>query len=135
MPEMIARCGFKCHACPAYFENNRTSSDQTETARGWKKYFNLAVPAKTIRCNGCLTKDSGGYAFPTRGCFFSECVQAKGLDNCAACSDYPCETLEERMRDCENVRERFHGKVTTGEFNRFIAPYDPRATLDGIRKK
>jgi hypothetical protein len=35
MTEMIARCGFKCHACLAYKGINKTPEDQAEAARAW----------------------------------------------------------------------------------------------------
>jgi hypothetical protein len=134
MMEMISRCGFKCHACMAFKDNNKTAADQAVVAHGWAEYFGVVVLPEKIRCNGCLAKDRGGYDFPDTDCPIAPCVTAKGLDNCAGCPDYACEKLETRMRACDEVRERFLGKVSREEFERFIMPYDSRTTLNGIRK-
>ncbi len=133
MPEMIARCGFKCHDCVAFVGRNKTPEDQAEAARAWRKYFDLAVPAADIRCNGCLAKDRGSYRFPERSCYFSACVLKRGLDNCGACSEYPCGRLEARMKSCDKVCEKFRNRITRAEFRKCIAPYDLKTTLDRIR--
>lgn len=133
MSEMIARCGFKCHACMAFKDNNMTPADQARVAEGWLKYFGLTVSPETIRCNGCMAQDRGGYDFPSLTCPIAPCVVERGLDNCAACADYPCAKIEELMRVCEQVKARFQGSISADEFDRFIAPYDARATLSHTR--
>jgi len=135
MSEMIARCGFKCHVCLAFNGINKTPEDREEASRAWKKYYGLNIPAAEMRCNGCLSKDRGGYRFPEPNCYFSACVQKRGLDNCAACSIYPCERLEERMRGCDRVRDKFHDRISRSEFQKCIAPYDMRATLERLRRR
>ena len=109
MGEMIARCGFKCHLCLAFQENNKDHADQIRVAKGWSKYFDLNVPAEKIRCNGCLPDDSGGLEFPDKNCPIRPCVIERGLENCAYCEDYPCEKLETRMSGVEEVAKRFYG--------------------------
>lgn len=135
MSEMIARCGFKCHACVAFSGINKTSRDQEAAARAWKKYYGLVVPATEIRCNGCLSTDRGGYRFPEPSCYFSACVRKKGVDNCAACSEYPCQRLRRRMEECDEVCEKFRDTIPRVEFRKCIAPYDMRSRLESIRKK
>jgi hypothetical protein len=135
MAEMIARCGFKCHLCLAFRENNKDYADQIRVANGWSKYFGLDVPPEKIRCNGCLPHDSGGLEFPAKNCPIRPCVIEGGLENCAYCEDYPCEKLEARMSGVEEVAKRFYGTIPQEEYDNFIAPYDSRKTLDGIRKK
>jgi Zn-finger protein len=135
MEEMIARCGFQCHLCPAFRENNKSPADQVRVAAGWSKYFGLDVPPEKIRCNGCLPNDSGGFDFPDKNCSIRPCVIERGLENCAYCENYPCGKLEERMTGVEEVAKRFLGVISQEEYDNFIAPYDARKILDGIRKK
>lgn len=134
MPRMIARCGFKCHACLAFVGVNKTTENQAKAAKAWKKDYDLAVPAADIRYNGCLSKDRGGYRFPEPHCYFSACAQDRGLDNCAGCPEYPCMKLERRMRKCDAVLDRFRGRIPERDFKGCLAPYDPRFTLDRLRK-
>ncbi len=134
MREMIGRCGFRCDVCMAFVDNNNTAADQARVAEAWSKYFGLTVPPQQIRCNGCLAEDRGGYEFPDQKCPIAPCVVSRGLGNCAFCADYPCEKLEGRMRACGGVAKRFRDAVPKEEFERFVAPYDARTTLNEIRK-
>ena len=135
MIEMIARCGFQCHLCLAFRENNRNRADQIRVAKGWLKYFDLDVPVEKIRCNGCLPNDSAGLEFPDKNCPIRPCVIERGFENCAYCGDYPCGKLDPRISGVEEVAKRFIGTIPQEEYDNFIAPYDSRRTLDGIRKK
>jgi hypothetical protein len=135
MAEMIARCGFSCHLCLAFRENNKNHADQVRVANGWLEYFGLDIPPEKIRCDGCLPDDSGEFDFPDQNCAIRLCVVEKGLENCAYCEDYPCEKLEARMSSVEKVAKRFQGTIKQEGYDNFIAPYDARKTLDGIRKK
>jgi hypothetical protein len=124
MAEMIARCGFQCHLCLAFRENNKGRTDQIRVAKGWSKYFDLDVPAEKIRCNGCLPNDSGGLEFPDKNCPIRPCVIERGLENCAYCKDYPCEKQEARMSGVEEVAKQFTGTIPQEEYDNFIVPYD-----------
>lgn len=133
-PEMIARCGFKCHDCAAFIANNRTHADQVRAAEGWATYFGLVAPPEQIRCNGCMSADRGGYESPEKNCPIAPCAKGKGFRNCAECGEYPRDKLEARMRVCDEVIERHRVKAPRKEYDRFIAPYDARTTLNAIRK-
>jgi Zn-finger protein len=121
--------------CLGFRENNKDLADQIRVAEGWSQYFGLDVPPEKIQCNGCLPDDSGGLNFPDKNCPIRPCVIERGLDNCAYCEDYPCAKLEERMTGVEEGVRRFSGKISQEEYDNFIAPYDTRKTLDGIRRK
>jgi hypothetical protein len=134
MKTMIARCGFRCDLCGALVRNSPTSADRLDAAAGWAKYFHLKVKPDSMRCNGCLARDCSGYEFPEKNCAIRRCVLERGIDNCAACAEYPCTKLEKRMRGVEKVIKRFRNEVPKREFDRFIAPYDARTTLNQLRQ-
>jgi diguanylate cyclase (GGDEF)-like protein len=77
MTDMIGRCGFKCHACLAFKDNNPTAADQSRVAEGWARYSGLVVPPEKIRCNGCMAKDRGEYDFPDMNCPIAPCEIAR----------------------------------------------------------
>lgn len=89
---MIACCGLNCSECNAYVatqENDDRKRD--ETARQWSKMFRADIKAEQINCNGC--KSQGAKFFYCNTCEIRKCCLDKGVENCAACADYICETL------------------------------------------
>ena len=130
---MIARCGFRCDSCGAFVKNSKKASDRIELAAGWAKYFHLNMKPDALRCNGCLADDCGEYDLPDKKCAIRRCVIEKKLENCAQCGDYPCKELEQRMVGVEKVIKRFRNNIPRREFDRFIAPYDARTTLNRLK--
>ena len=45
---LIARCGYRCDLCPAYWENIHGPEDQQRTSDGWFKYFGFRIPPDEI---------------------------------------------------------------------------------------
>jgi hypothetical protein len=135
MSELIARCGFQCHGCPAYKKNIKDSNDQRRVSEGWAKYYGFRMLPEKIRCDGCLTDDSESLELPDRNCPIRPCVLEKGLGNCAECETYPCDKLEQRMRDYEAVAKRHEGRISAEDHAMFIAPYDSRLLLNRIRER
>lgn len=133
MKKIIARCGFRCDLCPAYVQNSHTAVDRFRAAAGWSKYFRLKVKPESMRCYGCFAEKGKGFEFPAEGCTVSRCVVKRQLGNCSECGDYPCKALNERMNGVERVIKRFRNKIPKKEFDRFIAPYDARTTLDRLK--
>jgi len=89
---MIAYCGLNCSKCEAYLatrENNDRKRE--ETARKWSKMYGADIKADQINCGGC--KSNGAKFFHCDMCEIRRCSSAKGLENCAACESYICDTL------------------------------------------
>ena len=131
----IAPCGFRCDRCLAFAANAKTHADRVRGSAAWAKYYHLQVPPQRMQCHGCAGGKVEGLQFPDPKCEIRPCVLERGIETCADCRDYPCETLESRMKSCDRVVERCRGTIPADEFDRFIAPYDCRATLDAVRKK
>ena len=111
MEKMIAFCGLVCTECPALLATRDDDDDKRkETAELWSKQFNLDLKPEDINCQGCLSDgvDVFGHC---KVCEMRKCGRDKGLDNCAHCDEYACETL--------------------GNFFK-VAPY-AKAALDDIR--
>jgi len=134
MTEKIARCGFKCHLCPAFVENIHSPVDQVKGASAWSLYFSVNIPAGMMKCHGCMSNKDDGFAFPDMNCPVRPCATEKGLENCALCRDYICAKLKSRMDGYESARKRFQGEIPQDEFEKYIAPYDAQKTLGEIRK-
>jgi hypothetical protein len=135
MAEIIARCGFRCHLCPAFKQNQTEEGDRQATAENWSAFFGVDMPPEQIKCNGCLAADDPALALPDKGCQIRPCVIERGLDNCGPCPDYMCDKLRTRTVSYEKVASLFRGMLSQEKYDKFFAPYDARKTLNAIRRR
>ncbi len=131
----IAPCGFRCDLCLAFVAVARSHADRVRGSAAWAKYYHLQVTPQQMRCHGCREGKVEGLKFPDPKCEIRRCVSKRGLQTCADCADYPCDDVTQRMQSCDDVVLRCRGRIPVEDFTRFIAPYDCRATLEGLRKK
>jgi hypothetical protein len=96
--EMIAYCGLNCITCPIYLATREKNPEKQRQQReqiviAIKKYLGEEKRLEDITdCDGC--KSQGGRLYS--GCWMCQirkCASEKGLENCAYCSEYPCEKL------------------------------------------
>jgi len=96
--EMIAYCGLNCIKCPIYLATREKNAEKQrrmreQIARAIKKHLGVETRVEDVTdCDGCMTK--GGRLFSScQDCQIRKCAAAKGLKNCAYCSEYACEKL------------------------------------------
>jgi len=92
---MIAYCGIDCSKCEAYLatqENNDTK--RKEVAEKWSVQYNTAIRPEQINCNGCKS-DGAKFFFADTMCEIRKCNIERANANCAKCSEYKCEKLEQ----------------------------------------
>jgi hypothetical protein len=96
--EMIAYCGLNCITCPIYLVTREKNPEKQRREReqiviAIKKYLGEEKRVEDITdCDGC--KVQGGRLYSgCRKCQIRKCASEKGLENCAYCSEYPCEKL------------------------------------------
>lgn len=95
MERMIGYCGLVCTDCPAYIATQADDrSALREVAAQWSKEFNATLTADDCVCDGCLTTTGRQIAYCSE-CKVRACAAEKNVRNCAHCSDYPCQTLNE----------------------------------------
>ena len=110
--EMIVYCGLDCFTCPAYQATQADSDEQrVQVAEQWSKMFGSKVEPEEINCDGCKT-DTGRLFSHCLTCGIRACAREKGMENCAVCDDYGCETLTaflnlvpEARKNLEKIRE------------------------------
>lgn len=89
---MIAYCGLNCSKCDAYLATVKNDERKREAvARKWSEMYRAEIKAGQINCHGC--KSDGTRFFHCAVCEIRKCCLAKGVEHCAACEDYICETL------------------------------------------
>ncbi len=81
--ELTAPCGLDCFNCPSY-AGNITEEWQKRIA----EYLHL--PFEDAPCKGCRGENGRCKWGPSQECATWECIQAKGVEFCHECGDFPC---------------------------------------------
>ncbi|MBN1313866.1 MAG: DUF3795 domain-containing protein [Anaerolineales bacterium] len=95
MEKIIAYCGLVCTECPAFIATQAGDMAALEkVAAQWREEYNAPnITVESVYCDGCL--DIHGKKCAHCGeCEIRACGLARGVENCAYCSDYACEKLE-----------------------------------------
>lgn len=131
MEPVLTRCGYRCDLCLAYRPNLESNPENRQIlSDGWFTYFGFRIPPEEILCDGCLAE---GARLVDTACPVRPCVIERGLPNCAACGQYICAKLEERMVSREEVRQRMRAEIPEEDFQRFVLPYENKPRLEEIR--
>jgi hypothetical protein len=90
--KMIARCGLICTECEAFLATQANDIGAlTKLAEKAAEQFNMTMTWEDSICNGCLSDQKKiGYC---NSCAVRACAVERGVENCAYCSDYGCETI------------------------------------------
>jgi len=132
MKPILTRCGYRCDLCLAYRPNiEKNPLNQQKLSDGWFKYFGFRIQPENILCDGCMAENA---RLIDQGCPVRPCVLEKGLDNCAACDEYVCEKLKERIVVYEEVKQRVGLEIPMEDYTCFIQPYENMRRLDIYRK-
>jgi hypothetical protein len=94
MERIIAYCGLVCSDCPAYIATQANDRAELErVAAQWREEFDSPdMTVESIICDGCLS--DGRKCSHWASCDIRACGAARGVANCAHCSEYACEKLE-----------------------------------------
>ena len=89
----IAFCGLDCHQCPT-FKATQADDDpaRARTAAMLNQTYGFNMTVDDINCDGCHSQGSRLIRY-CQACAVRQCGRARGLDNCTACPDQPCEKL------------------------------------------
>ncbi len=111
MNEIVAYCGLVCQGCPIYWATRETDEEKrekmrTEIARICNEQYGSAFKPEDITdCDGCRTKN-GRLFSGSEKCEIRKCARQKGLENCAYCSEYVCEKLQQFFINDPNAKTR-----------------------------
>ncbi len=82
---LTARCGLDCFNCEIFEDNlSQDFAARLQDKYGW--------PKEEIACKGCRKQD-GQHVHLPRGCATLDCANAKGINLCCDCNDFPCAYL------------------------------------------
>ena len=92
MTDLLGNCGLVCSECPAYIATQTDDSAlMAKTARQWTKSFHHDFKPEDIVCDGCTA--SGRHSGYCAKCPIRACASGRGVETCAECDDYGCETV------------------------------------------
>lgn len=85
MERLIACCGLNCAACDARIATIANDNElRAQTAEKWKVQYGASdITPEMINCTGC--REAGVKISHCAECEIRNCVQAKGVQTCAAC--------------------------------------------------
>jgi hypothetical protein len=107
MPGIQALCGLDCGECEAFLATQDNDEAGLEAAaRKWTAdYGRQDLTAEMCICDGC----SSGKRLSTAhaaSCKLRLCASSRGVQTCAHCSDYACETLQGFFAFAPTLRDR-----------------------------
>lgn len=98
MPKMVAYCGLICSNCPTYLATKNDDEElRKKTADLYGLKYGLNLKPVEINCEGCLSV-GGKLIIYCQNCSIRKCCSQKGFDNCASCSELPCDHIIEFHR-------------------------------------
>lgn len=83
--DLTAPCGIDCFNCQVYAGN---ITEETKAAMALR----LQLKPEQVPCNGCRTQQ--GCRLHWNSCDTLDCVNAKGVDYCFECGEFPCDKLQ-----------------------------------------
>lgn len=111
MGEIISYCGLVCGGCPIHLaskEKDKLKKDEMicEIIRTCKEDYNIEYKLSDItECDGCMA-ENGRLFSGCANCKIRSCANNKGVINCAYCSYYICENLNEFFKSDPSAKAR-----------------------------
>jgi hypothetical protein len=111
MEENLSYCGLVCQTCAIYLATREQDKEKRQKmrlniARQIEEHYGGAFkPEDVTDCDGCKT-ESGRLFSGSRNCEIRKCAKGKAIDNCAHCSKYACDKLQEFFVKDQEARER-----------------------------
>jgi hypothetical protein len=95
------------------------------------------MPIKTP-CVTCQTPDAEipkTSKLPSRNCLIRQCVDKTGIENCAYCSRFPCDTLKETagLWNRKNIEAKLGETLSEKDYILFVKPFEGINRLESIR--
>ena len=93
MERIIAYCGLVCNDCPIFIATLEINQQKKVELANQYTSDTYVVTQEDINCTGCTSKGSNVFKFCLE-CDIRLCGLDREIQNCAYCSEYPCNKLE-----------------------------------------
>jgi hypothetical protein len=111
MKDELSYCGLVCGTCPIYLLSREQNEEKKrkmriDIAQQIKEHYGQEFdPEFVTDCDGCKTKGDRLFS-GCKSCQIRKCANEKNIENCAYCSEYPCEKLDEFFAKDPEAKER-----------------------------
>jgi hypothetical protein len=129
-----------CGACPwgVYTRRGITAQEFEQYKENAKKILGFKPFQKP--CFSCQTPDDKipkESKLPLRNCLVRKCVTKAGIENCAYCSLFPCETEKSiaTLWNRQKFEEKLGKPISEKDYHAFIEPFEALKRLQTIRAK
>lgn len=105
MEKMIGYCGIVCSDCPVLIATQKNDdADRKRVAEIFTKQYGKEYKPEDINCDGCIGDSPRIFSYCSV-CEIRKCGREKEVENCAHCSEYPCEKLSELFSKYSKAKE------------------------------
>ena len=105
MEKIIGYCGIICSECPVFLATQKDDDEKRRmVAEMFTKQYGREYKAEDINCKGC-TSDSSQIFHYCETCEIRKCARERKIENCAYCTDYPCENLSKIFASYPKAKE------------------------------
>jgi hypothetical protein len=138
MLNRVSKCGIDCDACPwGPYPRQGMTAKEFEQYRNKAKSILGYMPIKTP-CPTCQTPDAEipkGSKLPSRKCLIRRCVDKTGVQNCAFCVRFPCDTLKATagLWNLESIEKQLGSPISDEEYHSYVEPFEGIRRLEVIR--
>lgn len=111
MNDELSYCGLVCGTCPIYLLTEEQNEEKKrkmriDIARQIKEHYGGQFdPEFVTDCDGCKTKGDRLFS-GCKSCRIRKCASEKEIENCAYCSEYTCDNLDEFFVKDPEAKER-----------------------------
>jgi uncharacterized CHY-type Zn-finger protein len=106
--QMLAYCGLVCTECNTYIASKNDDDElRRKTAEQWSRP-DYPISPEEINCDGCKTETGELWKW-CPNCEVRACAIEKGVETCAHCDDFGCDTLEKFLKmSGEELRKKLN---------------------------
>jgi hypothetical protein len=114
------------------------TAQEFESYRSRAKTILGYMPIKTP-CPTCKTPDDEipkESKLPSRKCLIRLCVNKAGVQNCAFCARFPCDTLKATagLWNRASIEKRLGSSISDEDYHSFVEPFEGLRRLESIRQ-
>lgn len=105
MDKIVAYCGIVCSDCPVLIATQENDdSERQRVAEMFTRQYGKEYKREDINCDGCLSNSPRVFSH-CNVCGMRKCARENKVENCAFCSEYPCDKLSELFAAYSKAKE------------------------------